>query len=438
MPQRRRTFIKNTSAAALSLPFMQTARSYGRIPGANDRIRAAVVGLNGRGHFLMNVLLQMDGFEVTGLCDVDARVLSDRAARAQEAQGSMPRTEKDFRILIEDPDIDAVVIATADHVHAPFAIYAMRAGKHVYVEKPCCYNPYEGEVMIRVQRETGKQVQVGNQQRSAPTSQEAIGIIHGGGIGDAYEAKTWYANNRGTIGKGKEVPVPDWLDWDLWQGPAPRRPYRDNIIHYNWHWFWHWGTGEINNNAEHELDISLWALQKTFPEAVSSTGGRFHFDDDWEFYDTQDAVFSFDDGKTISWEGRSCNNLQPFGRGRGTIVYGSNGSILMDRNGFVQYDIDGQVKLERKEATQVDGTDTRGEDNLTVYHFQNWHDAMTRGVALSSPVDDAFHANLLCHLGNMAQEAGKRIPVNKRTGQVLDPGIKQPWRTEYEPGWELG
>jgi predicted dehydrogenase len=281
-------------------------------------------------------------------------------------------------------------------------------------------------------------MQIGNQQRSSEISQEAIAMIHDGVIGEVYEARTWYTNQRGTIGNGTETTPPEWLDWDLWQGPAPRRPYRNNVVHYNWHWFRHWGTGEICNNAVHEIDIALWALQERYPEMVTSQGGRFHYkEDDWEFYDTQFATFHYPGEKSITWDGRSCTNLQPLSRGRGTIIYGTEGSMLMDRNGYVQYDLTGSMLSERKEAVQIDGTSITGEDILTVRHLENWHRAITQDEMLNAPVEEANVSNLLCHLGNIAQDLNRNLLINAQTGHARDRDAMKKWNREYEPGWEI-
>ena len=434
----RRTFIKETGVVLAGIPVMNTIPDYKRVLGANDRVRVGVVGLNSRGALLTNILLDLTGFEVAGLCDVDARTLNSQLSKVREKQTTAPRAFKDFREMIRDDTIDAIVIATADHTHAPFAVYALNAGKHVYLEKPTCYVPGEGEILIKIDQHTTKKLQIGNQQRSSRITQEAIALIHDGAIGHTYEARTWYTNQRGTIGKGIETAPPDWLDWDLWQGPAPRRPFRDNIVHYNWHWFRHWGTGEICNNAVHEIDIALWALRLRYPESVTSGGGRYHYaDDDWEFYDTQLTTFKFEDKRSIIWDGRSCTNLQLYNRGRGTIIYGTEGSILMDRNGYVQYDLSGKSIKEQKEVIQADGTNITGEDILTVVHFENWHRAMTRDEKLNAPVSEANVSNLLCHIGNMAQDVGKGLKVDPKTGRVKSAKAMKKWHREYEPGWEI-
>ncbi len=434
----RRTFIKEAGVALAGIPLLSAMPDYKRALGANDRVRVGIVGLYSRGSVLTKIILDLAGFEVEALCDVDSRTLDTQLTKVKEKQSAVPKTYRDFRLMIQDSSIDAIVIATADHTHAPFAIYALNAGKHVYLEKPTCYCPGEGEILIKTDQATSGKLQIGNQQRSSAITQEAIAMIHSDTIGQVYEARTWYTNQRTTIGNGIETTPPDWLDWDLWQGPAPRRPFRDNVVHYNWHWFRHWGTGEICNNAVHEIDISLWAMQVKFPEYVTSQGGRFHYaTDDWEFYDTQLAAFEYAEKKSIIWDGRSCTNLQLNGRGRGTIIYGTKGSMLMDRNGYIQYDLTGKVITERKESVQVDGTNITGEDILTVKHFENWHRAITQNEKLNAPVTEANVSNLLCHLGNASQDLQRKLEIDTETGRMKDKEAMKKWSREYEPGWEI-
>jgi predicted dehydrogenase len=435
----RRDFIRTASAATAGLALAtSSAAGYARILGANERVNLACVGVRSRGITLLGSAFSSDGsgMLVDSLCDVDSRELAEKSVAVEELTGHKPHVEKDYRRLLEDRDIDAVIIATPDHLHAPFAIWAMQAGKHVYVEKPCSHNPREGELLTEGMKRYGTVVQMGNQQRSAPTSIQAIRDIRDGVIGKPYMGKAWYSNDRGSIGVGKQVPVPDWLDWDLWQGPAPRRPYKDNYVHYNWHWFWHWGTGEINNNALHELDICRWALGVGWPRRVHSSGGRFHFDDDWEFFDSQVASYEYEDGKMISWEGRSCNKFQYFQRGRGSTIHGTEGTVLLDRNGYQLYDLDGKLVRETKETAQSATTDIRGAGALVDYHFDNFFAAIREGEALNSPIDDGALSTSMCHLGNLAQKFGRTLDIDPATGHILgDDEAMAMWGREYERGW---
>src|SRR5690606_8341007 len=252
----RRQFLATTGAvvgASLAAPAQAAAAPaiWRRQGSPADLVRVAVMGVNSRGAQLARAFTAVPGSAITVICDVDTRAAEKCAALVAQASGTAPRLERDVRRVLESPDVDALVIAAPDHWHAPAAIMACQAGKHVYVEKPCSHNPREGELLVEIASATKRVVQMGNQRRSWANVKEGIAAVHGGEIGRPYLARTWYANRRGSIGHGKEVPVPEWLDYELWQGPAPRRPFLDNVVHYEWHWRWHWGTGEAANNGTH-------------------------------------------------------------------------------------------------------------------------------------------------------------------------------------------
>jgi len=370
------------------------------------------------------------------VCDVDSTVLAKAAAAVSEAQGKTVKSIVDFRRALDDKSIDALVIAAPDHWHAPAALLAMSAGKHVYLEKPCGHNPREGELLVEAQRKHGRVVQMGTQQRSAPRSIEVLQAVREGLIGTPYQARAWYANTRGTIGRGKAAPVPGNLDYELWQGPAPHTPYHDNVIHYNWHWFRRWGTGEIANNGTHEIDVCRWALGVDRCTRVTSTGGRHHFDDDWEFTDTQEAVFEFPGGKRIIWQGQSCNGLNTYGRSRGTSILGTTGSVVMDRDGYVVYDLKNEV-VKQNLATQAgDGLNISADDDMTNAHIANFVDAIRTGAALRQPIEEGAKSVLLCHLGNIAQWTGRALKIDPATGRIQgDEQAMAHWHREYAPGW---
>jgi predicted dehydrogenase len=279
---------------------------------------------------------------------------------------------------------------------------------------------------------------MGTQQRSEPSSIEVIQAIRDGAIGRPYQARAWYANTRGTIGRGKEAPVPANLDYELWQGPAPRTPYRDNVIHYNWHWFHRWGTGEICNNGTHEIDVSRWALGVNYPTRVASTGGRYQFNDDWEFPDTQEATFEFPGGETIIWQGQSCNGLQTFGRGRGTAILGTGGSVVLDRDGYIVYDLKNQVVKQVAARKPSDGLNVSADDTATGLHIANFVDGVRSGssASLHQPIDSGAKSVLLCHLGNIAQQTGRGLRTDPTTGRIVDDADAMThWQREYAPGW---
>lgn len=435
----RRAFLKKSTIAGIggTLAFGFPTILKGK---PNETINFAVVGVRSRGKAHAEAVAKLENARVTWFCDVDDVIIDEHKQWSQEMTGYVPKVEKDFRKLLEKDDIDVITIATPEHWHAPMAIMAMQAGKHVFIEKPCSHNPHENELLVAAQKKTGKLCQMGNQQRSSITSLKAITEIREGIIGDVYYGKAWYSNQRGSIGNGKVVEVPNTLDWELWQGPAPREDYRDNVHPYNWHWFKSWGTGEIHNNGTHEIDICRWALGVDLPVKATSTGGRYHYKDDWEFYDTQNASFEFEGGKMISWEGKSCNGFPIMGRGRGSLIHGTTGSVLLDRDGYLLYDRGGKLikeEVEPKGGGAASTADTRGFDALTVNHMINFANAIRVGEELKAPIDDASISTMLCHYGNIAQEAGGSITIDPNTGKILNnPDAMKLWKREYAPGWE--
>ncbi len=329
-----------------------------------------------------------------------------------------------------------ITIATPEHWHAPMAIMGLQAGKHVYVEKPCSHNPLEGELLVQAQKKYGKFVQMGNQQRSSDHTIEIIGKIKAGLIGRPYFGKAWYSNTRKSIGVGKPVPVPEYLDWELWQGPAPRKAYKDNIHPYNWHWFWHWGTGETLNNGTHEVDVCRWALGVDYPNSITSSGGRYHFKDDWEFYDTLVTSYEYDD-KMITWEGYCCHGKKYFGRDRGAIILGTEGSVLIDRGGYQVFNLNDKMLNEFKAEKSASSQDLLSIDSMTTKHFENLINAIRDGEKLRAPVAEANISVTMLQLSNVAWKMNRALHLDKSTGHILnDPKAMKMWGREYEKGWE--
>jgi predicted dehydrogenase len=431
---KRRQFLKTTSAAGLGLAAAPRLSSW--IGSPNDTVAVAVMGVNSRGAVLARTFARTANATVAYVCDVDSQVLAKAATAVTEAQGKPPKAIADFRRALEDKGVDALVIAAPDHWHAPAAILAMQAGKHVYLEKPCGHNPREGELLVEAQHRHQRVVQMGTQQRSAPLSIELVQAIKEGLIGRPYLARAWYDNTRTSIGRGKPAPVPPHLDYELWQGPAPRTPYRDNVIHYNWHWFRRWGTGEICNNGTHEIDVCRWALGVDTCVRVTSTGGRYHFDDDWEFPDTQEACFEFPDGRTIIWQGQSCNGLMTYGRSRGSAILGTTGSVVFDRDGYAVYDLKNKLVKQAQAAKSSDGLNTTADDDMTGLHIANFVEAIRSGAALRQPIAEGAKSVLLCHLGNIAQTTGRALRIDPTSGHIVgDDDAMKLWQREYAPGW---
>lgn len=436
----RRNFIKKTAAssAAISLGgILLPKSSYASILGANEKVNCAVIGVRSRAKAHVMAINQYPNAKILYNCDVDDLIIEEHNLWCQNTIGYVPKVEKDFRKILEDKDVDAVFIATPEHWHAPMAIMAMQAGKHVYVEKPCSHNAHENELLVKAQKKYNKKVQMGNQQRSAETSHSAVKDIRDGIIGEVFRAEAYYSNNRGSIGKGNSVEVPKTLDWDLWQGPAPRTNYRDNVHPYNWHWFRTWGTGEIHNNGTHEIDVCRWALGVDLPETVTSFGGKYTYDDDWEFVDNQQVTFGFEGNKFITWNGHSRGVMKPERPGRGATIYGSKGVIELSRNSYKLYGLDGSpIKLEYEKVPSA-AIDVQGIGGLDVLHVANFLDAIRKDTILNSPIDDASISTMLCHLGNMAQDAGHTLEIDTETGKVKNnDAVMKNWKREYEKGWE--
>lgn len=436
MNESRRDFLKKTALATAGIAFASSAKSYARIFGANERINFGIIGLHGRGYAHLEGVRMSDNTFVTHICDVDKRELAKFAKATKEKFDTDPLQIVDFRKLLESKDVDAISIATPEHWQAHIAIYGMQAGKDVYVEKPSSHNPYEGEMLVKAQNKFGRVVQLGNQQRSAQFTIDIMQKIHQGLIGKAYFGKAWYSNTRKTIGVGKVVPVPQELDWNLWQGPAPRRPYKDNIHPYNWHWFWHYGTGETLNNGTHEVDLCRWALQVDRPKKITSAGGRYHFKDDWEFYDTIETSYEFED-KMISWEGKSCNGKKIHGRDRGVAIHGTEGTVVMDRGGYEVYSLDDKKTDEFKVKSTASTQDLQSIDKMTVDHFKNFVNAVRKNEKQNSPISECNKSVAILQLSNIAWKVGRVLNLDNEGHIVGDKEAMKLWRREYEKGWEL-
>lgn len=419
-PTRRQFIRQSGSVAALAAAgplILRGAQSPGR------KVRVAVMGLNGRGMAHIQSFLAQPDVEIAYVCDVDSRALAKGAKAVEKRQSTPPKTIEDFRHALDDQSLDAISIATPNHWHAPATILACAAGKHVYVEKPASHNPRESQWMVAAAAKHNRHVQMGDQRRSWPWVQEAVAKVQAGEIGKVTFARTWYNNARPSIGHGKRVPVPDWLNYELWQGPAPERPFVDNLVHYNWHWRWHWGNGELGNNGIHALDVARWGLQVDHPKSVCCGGGRYQFDDDQETPDIYLTTFDFGHCGA-SWESHSHH---PYGFEHaqfGITFYGDQGLVIIAGNEYRILDPNG------KERFTYQGKWNDAD------HFGNFIRAIRDGEKLHSPIADAERSTMLCHLGNIAWRTGKTLHLNPATGQLKSQADAEGlWEREYRPGW---
>ena len=417
----RRTFL-NTSAAAAVAASTATA-------AVGDESRPIVVGVMGlsRGAALARTFAETAGVEVRYLCDVDSKRLEDLRASFASGVSYEVKGVADFRRILDDPAVDVLVCAAPNHWHAPAGILACAAGKHAYVEKPCSHNPHEGELLVEAARKHGRCVQMGNQRRSGKAIREAMQLLHDGRLGRVYYSRSWYAAARGPIGTGTPAEVPPHVDYELWQGPAPRQPFTSNRLHYHWHWVWHYGNGELGNNGVHSIDLSRWGLQVDYPTRVVSSGGRYVFDDDQQTADTHVVSFEFPGEKQIVWECLSCNRHGADGSGFGVTFHGDKGTLKISDWGYVLFDEKG------KEVAVADGTDAISD------HIANFIAAIRADdpSLLNSEITEGHKSTLLCHLGNIALRSGDALRCDPANGHILNSAAGEAlWNRSYEPGWE--
>jgi predicted dehydrogenase len=442
MQTNRRKFIKQTGATAAGLMIggmSLSAKSYKRILGANDRIHVAIIGLGRRlGAYPEAITKKSNNVELSYLCDVMPSQLTEAAAMFEKKIDYKARLEKDMRKIFADKKVDAVINATPDHWHAPGSIMAIREGKHVYVEKPCSHNMFENELLVEAQKKYDRVVQMGNQQRSSHHTIEVINAIHNGEIGVPYKAIAFYTNKRGRVPVQQPAPVPGGLDWELFQGPAPRRGYTEETWNYNWHWYgWDYGTAEAGNNGTHEMDVARWALQVGFPNRVDVDAAKGQYlDDGWEMYDTMEATFKFDDNKSIKWSGISRNGYNTYGTGRGTIIYGSEGSVYVDRNKYMLYDLRGNLVSNNESTEKEEGTALGGGGDTSTTHVENFFNTIRGTEKLMAPIADAAVSMAMVHYCNVAYRINSGYEIDPATGKMKNDAAMKLWGRDYEPGWE--
>ncbi|MFN3191956.1 MAG: Gfo/Idh/MocA family protein [Aureliella sp.] len=386
------------------------------------KLRVGVMGLNGRGGALTRLLTSSPRAQVTHLCDVDSRVLESAGRTVASLQGEAARSFADIREMLHE-DFDALFVAAPNHWHAPAAIMACRAGKHVYVEKPCSHNPAEGVWAVEAARKFDRVVQTGTQRRSWPVLQEAITKLHSGEIGDILYARCWYNNRRPSIGKESPSAAPSRLDWDLWQGPAARVAFQENFAPYNWHWFWRWGNGELGNNGVHGIDLARWGMQLQYPERVIASGGKYRHEDDQETPDTLSVAYEYASKQSITWQGLSWSPIGEHDVSFGVSFHGTEGTMVMRSAGYTIFD------MKRNETLAKDG---RPNDSL---HLENFFDCIASGERPAADIQIGHDSALLCHYGNIAYQEQKALEIDTSTGRILTPIPEVRWEREYAPGW---
>ena len=443
MGYERREFLKKASLATAAISLgrgvnAMPASSYNNIIGANERINLAIQGLGRRyGAYIDGIVAPESNARIAYLCDVMPSQMDKAAQAVGKKIDYAPKLEEDIRKIFNDKDVDAIFMSTPDHWHTPGAILGMQAGKHIYLEKPCSHNPWENQLVVEAQKNYRKVVQMGNQQRSSPQSIKIINDIHNGVIGKAYKAIAFYVNGRGEVPLPVKAAPPGGLNWNLFQGPSPRKDYMHDTWDYNWHWYgWDFGTAEMGNNATHELDVARWALDVGYPRHVDVVAGKNHFKDDgWEMYDEMLATYTFGDDKAIQWDGVSRNGYQKYGRGRGTLIMGTEGSVMLDREGYELYDRAGK-KIEEMKGDAEGGIGLGGGGALSTAHTINFLNAIRGMEALTSPIDIGAKSQMLTHYANISYRINSGFDVNEQTGQIRDMDAMKLWKRTYEPGWE--
>jgi len=418
----RRDFIKKagTSSIALSATPLLWGNS-SSWKGANDKVRVAVIGIRGMGQSHIENYQKLNNVEVAAICDVDSNLFDEVIKKHFTDKGlKRPKIYTDLRLLFEDKDIDAVSVVTPNHWHTLASIWAIQAGKHVSVEKPCCHTFWEGQKLVEAARKYHVIVQDGAEQRSNPCAQSMAEYLHDGQLGEVYMAKGFCYKWRNTIGKAPVEAVPAGVDYDLWMGPAPKKPFTRNRFHYNWHWQWDYGNGDMGNQGVHEVDIARMGLGVTLPARISAMGGHFMFDDDQETPNQMMATFEFpnekgrgDKKKIMQFEVRhwitdrggldlsteETNNAYMTSSANtiGNTFYGSKGIMKKDVNTWESY----------LGKDRVPGESGSGIGN----HYQNFIDCIRANDKSlnNAPIEEGFYSCALIHLANISYRLGRSL-----------------------------
>jgi predicted dehydrogenase len=380
-----------------------------------------------RGLAVARQFAEVSNVKIKYVCDIDSKRTDRALARLNKIPGQKSKGLTDFRKILDDKEVDALVCAAPNHWHGPATILGCAAGKHVYVEKPCSHTPAEGEMMVQAAREHRRLVQMGTQRRSSPTIIEAMQKLHSGAIGRVYSARCCFSSLRQSIGKGNPTAVPSHVDYELWQGPAPRRPYIDNLVHYNWHWRWHWGNGELGNNGIHVVDLARWGLQVDYPNRVVSSGHRYRFQDDQETPDTHVVAYEFGNASQITWQGMSHNkHYSPF-----ISFFGEQGTLEMGIMGEYKIFDARDKEVENVEAPVLWGRTEHAENYIHAIRNDD------RGL-LNQEIESGHKSTMLSHLGNIAHRTGRTIECDPQNGHIVgdQQAMTAYWDKEYAPKWQ--
>ncbi len=401
----RRRFLTQGALAPAAVSLL--TRSVKASP--SDRVALCIVGVRGRGSSLAQNLAALPDVQITHVCDVNEPLLGSFAKRISEIQHSTPKPVQDLRRVLEDKTVDGIVVATPDHWHALATIWGCQAGKHVYVEKPISHNAFEGQQMVAAARRYKRVVQVGTQSRSVPHYREAIELLRGGRIGKVHMAKAWNSQLRRLVSAVADSPIPSGLDWDIWQGPAPERPFNNNRYTYGWRWMWEYGTGDMGNDGVHDLDIARWGLGVKFPSEVQCTADKLVFAGDiQEMPDTQVATFRFPEKQAmLIYEQRLWSPYWQEGFENGVAFYGTDGYMVIGRQGWKLVEKRNQVAWDKK----VQFSD--------IPHLQNFVRCIKSGGELNCDIEEGYRSTLLAHLGNLSFRVGRSLKLDPEARTII-------------------
>lgn len=413
-PTNRRQFLQQASAVAGALTIPQVL-SAGAVD-ATHKIGIGIIGPGGMGMNHLRTLLQNPDAIITHVCDPDQKHLDRAAAEIEKSSGNAPKAVRDMRHVFEDKTVDAVWIATPDHWHTPAALLAMDAGKHVYVEKPCSHNLREGRLLCEAAARTKRVVQVGTQSRSSEVLRRGIELLHNGAIGEVLVAKAWNSQRRSNIGRVQLSEPPSHLDYDLWVGPATMVPYQSNLLHSSWRWFTGFGCGDAGNDGVHDLDIARWGLgMETHPNRISALGGKYVFDDDQQFPDTQYVAFEFDIGgrkRQLIYEQRIWSPYVQEGYENGNAFYGTNGMMILGKQ--IGWQLFGPKNTLIEEA--------RGSLNLARHH-QDFLDCIREVKPAKANAEIGHYSAALAHFANIATRMGETLRFDPLGEQFMGNAI---------------
>ena len=420
----RRRFLESSARNAAGVAAGMVGLAAGQAEASpNELVRIGVIGIRSQGKNLATTFAGLSNVQVAAICDVDASLLPAVAAEVGERQGQPPETESDFRRLLDDPSIDGIVIATPDHWHANMTVAACEAGKDVYVESPLSHKVIEGDSVLDTAKTTQRVIQCGLQQRSAEHFQSATEFVRRGKLGTVRLARAWASHSRKPLPQTRRR-KPQGVNYDMWLGPAPERPFAAMRFHHNWRWFWDYGSGELGNWGIHMLDVARWGLDLELPRRVSASGGCYHFNDGRETPDTLVVNFDYDD-TTIVWEHRQWTSRPIEGRSTGVAFYGDAGTLLVDRSGWKVYD------SEFEEAHDATAS--------LAAHCEDFISAIRTRSKPACDVETAHLSGTLCHLGNIAVRTGTDVEfcsTEKSCGE--NPAANALLSRESRSPWSLG